>query len=182
MSDWRPTFEPWLDEEIIGAAQAVDPRAIATVLSCPQARVRRFDQFLGSTLEEAEGAAQEALIVLFRKIGTLRATAALASWIFQIARNECFRRSRRALHGPIPLPAIAPSAEDAAITQLELELLVDAIARLPSEQRTVVVCATSRGLSGPATAEALRLTRAEMNSRLHRDRQLVRSRLGGPRE
>jgi hypothetical protein len=33
------------------------------------------------------------LIILYRKIGTLRASAALASWMFRIVRNECLRAS-----------------------------------------------------------------------------------------
>jgi DNA-directed RNA polymerase specialized sigma24 family protein len=54
------------------------------------------------TPEDAEDAAQEALIVLYRKIGTLRAAAALTSWVFQIVRNECIRRSRLALRRVAP--------------------------------------------------------------------------------
>jgi len=142
--------------------------------------VRRFAHTLCSTPEDAEDAAQEALIVLFRRIGTLRATAALASWMFQIVRNECIRRSRLALHRPVSGAGTEPSAEDAALASLEVERLVDSIARLPSEQRSVVVLRDVQGLSGAATAEALGLTRAAMKSRLHRGRETVRSQLRGP--
>ncbi len=88
-------------ERVVSAAQQGDPRAIATLLSGSHAHVRRFARTLCSTPEDAEDAAQEALIVLYRKIGTLRATAALASWMFQIVRNECIRRSRLAFHKPV---------------------------------------------------------------------------------
>jgi RNA polymerase sigma factor (sigma-70 family) len=127
-----------------------------------------------------EEATQEALIVLFRKIGTLRATAALASWMFQIVRNECVRRSRIALHRQPSTTAVEPSAEDAALAHLEMEQVVDSIAKLPPDQRAVLVLRDVQGLSGSATARELGLSRAAMKSRLHRGREAVRSGLRTP--
>jgi RNA polymerase sigma factor (sigma-70 family) len=167
----------WPTEQVVSSAQQGDPVAIATLLSGSHAHVRRFAHTLCSTPEDAEDATQEALIVLYRKIGTLRATAALASWMFQIVRNECIRRSRLALRRPSPAAMVEPSAEDAALARLEMERIVDSIAALPSEQRAVLVLRDIQGLSGAATAQALGLSRAAMKSRLHRGRETVRSRL-----
>jgi RNA polymerase sigma factor (sigma-70 family) len=141
--------------------------------------VQRFARTLCSTPEDAEDAAQEALIVLYRKIGTLRVAAALASWMFQIVRNECIRRSRLALHRSVSDMA-EPSAEDAALARLEIERIVDCIAGLPSEQRAVLVLRDIQGLSGAASAQALGLSRAAMKSRLHRGRETLRSALRTP--
>ena len=170
----------WPSERVVSAAQQGDPRAIATLLSGSHAHVQRFARTLCSTLEDAEDAAQEALIVLYRKIGTLRAAAALASWVFQIVRNECIRRSRLALHRPISAAIAEPSAEDAALARLEVERIVDSIAGLPPEQRAVLVLRDVQGLSGAATAQALGLSRAAMKSRLHRGRATLRSQLTTP--
>ena len=144
------------------------------------AHVQRFAHTLCSTPEDAEDAAQEALIVLYRRIGTLRATAALASWIFQIVRHECIRRARVALRGPVSPAVTEPSAEDAALARLELERIVGSIAELPPDQRAVLVLRDIQGLSGAATAHALGLSRAAMKSRLHRGRETLRSQLGRP--
>jgi RNA polymerase sigma factor (sigma-70 family) len=130
--------------------------------------------------EDAEDAAQEALIVLYRRIGTLRATAALASWIFQIVRHECIRRSRLAFRGPVSPAVTESSAEDAALARLELERIVGSIAELPPDQRAALILRDIQGLSGAATARALGLSRAAMKSRLHRGRETLRSQLGGP--
>jgi RNA polymerase sigma factor (sigma-70 family) len=170
----------WPTEQVIGAAQQGDPRAIATLLDGSHTHVRRFARALCSTPEDAEDAAQEALIVLYRKIGTLRATAALGSWMFQIVRNECIRRSRVTFHRPFAAAMAEPSAEDAALARLELERIVDSIAGLPPEQRSVLVLRDIQGLSGAATAQALGLSRAAMKSRLHRGRETLRSRLTTP--
>jgi RNA polymerase sigma factor (sigma-70 family) len=157
-----------------------DSAAIATLISGSHAHVRRFARALCSTPEDAEDAAQEALIVLYRRIGTLRATAALGSWMFQIVRNECIRRSRIALRRPTPTARVEPSAEDTALARLEIERIVDSIAGLPPEQRAVLVLRDIQGLSGAATAQALGLSRAAMKSRLHRGRETIRSRLTEP--
>ena len=167
----------WPTEQVVCAAQEGDTRAIAALLSGSHGHVRRFARTLCSTPEDAEDAAQEALIVLYRKIGTLRATAALGSWMFQVVRNECIRRSRVTLRGRLATTMVEPSAEDAALARLEVKRIVDAIAGLPDEQRTVLVLRDIQGLSGAATAQALGLSRAAMKSRLHRGRASLRSRL-----
>jgi RNA polymerase sigma factor (sigma-70 family) len=176
------TASSWPAEQVVSAAQQGDPRAIATLVSGSHQHVQRFAHTLCSTPEDAEDATQEALIVLYRKIGTLRATAALASWMFQIVRNECIRRSRLVLHRPSSAATVAePSAEEAALARLEMERIVDSIAALPPEQRAVLVLRDIRGLSGAATARELGLSRAAMKSRLHRGREAVRSGLNEPK-
>jgi RNA polymerase sigma factor (sigma-70 family) len=176
----RTTVESWPTERVVSAAQQGDPQAIASLVHGSHIHVQRFARTLCSTPEDAEDAAQEALIVLYRRIGTLRATAALASWMFQIVRNECLRRARIALRAPASAGVVAPSAEDTALARLELGRIVDSIAELPPDQRAVLVLRDIRGLSGAATAQALGLSRAAMKSRLHRGREALRSQLSPP--
>ena len=171
----------WPSEQVINAAQQGDTRAIATLLDGSHPHVHRFARTLCSTPEDAEDAAQEALIVLYRKIGTLRAAAALASWMFQIVRHECIRRSRLAFR-PTSIDAPESSVEDATLARLEVERIVACVAALAPEQRAVLVLRDIQGLSGKATAETLGLSRAAMKSRLHRARETVRSQLGSPHE
>jgi RNA polymerase sigma factor (sigma-70 family) len=167
----------WPAERVVRAAQQGDSRAIETLVSGSHQHVRRFAATLCATPEDAEEATQEALIVLFRKIGTLRAAAALGSWMFQIVRNECIRRARLTFYRPTPNATAEPSAEDTALARLEMERIVGSIADLPPEQRAVLVLRDIQGLSGAATARALGLSRAAMKSRLHRGREAVRSQL-----
>jgi RNA polymerase sigma factor (sigma-70 family) len=170
----------WPSEQVVSAAQQGDARAIATLIDGSHAHVQRFARTLCSTPEDAEEAAQEALIVLYRRIGTLRATAALGSWMFQIVRNECIRRSRLTFSRPVSGEGVEASAEDVALARLEVQRIVDAIAGLPAEQRAVVVLRDIQGLSGKATAQTLGLSRAAMKSRLHRGRETLRIGLRGP--
>jgi RNA polymerase sigma factor (sigma-70 family) len=182
----HPAADPWPTEQIVSAAQEGDSRALTTLVCGSHAHVQRFAHTLCATPEDAEDAAQEALIVLYRRIGTLRATAALGSWMFQIVRNECIRRSRLTLRRSASTATTdasattEPSAEDTALARLEVQRIVDCIAELPPEQRAVLVLRDIQGLSGGATAQALGLRRSAMKSRLHRARQTLRAQLGAP--
>ena len=158
MSEKRPAG--WPADQVVSAAQHGDPVAIATLVSGSNAHVRRFAHTLCATPEDAEDATQEALIILYRKIGTLRATAALASWMFQIVRNECIRRSRLALRSPVPTGLVGPSAEDEALARLERERFVDSIAGLPPSSAPSSSCVTSR-----ASPVRRRLSRSDSAAR-----------------
>jgi RNA polymerase sigma factor (sigma-70 family) len=174
------TRAAWPTEQVVSAAQRGDPIAIEMLVAGSHQHVRRFARTLCATPEDAEDATQEALIVLYRKVGTLRATAALASWMFQIVRNECIRRMRLSLPSQASANTVGPSAEEQALIRLEIERIVDSIAGLPPEQRAVLVLRDVQGLSGAATAQALGLSRAAMKSHLHRGREAVRARLDVP--
>ena len=66
----------WPVGELVEAAKRGDVTSIEALVATSHPHVQRFAHSLCSTPEDAEEAAQEALIVLFRRIGTLRATAA----------------------------------------------------------------------------------------------------------
>ncbi|MDN3241990.1 RNA polymerase sigma factor [Glycomyces tritici] len=168
----------WPDEALIAAAQDGDGRAITALVSGSHPHVRRFAHSLCTTPQDAEDAAQEALIILYRKIGMLRATGALAAWMFRIVRNECVRRAKLAMRHREPLPdRTVPSAEDAALQLLEAGIVADAIAALPAEQRRVLIMRDVQGYSGRMTADALGISTAAMKSRLHRARAAVQEEL-----
>ncbi|GAA2095736.1 sigma-70 family RNA polymerase sigma factor [Streptomyces albiaxialis] len=166
---------------MIVAAQRGDAEAIAALVSGSHPNVRRFARSLCASPEDAEDAAQEALIILYRKIGMLRASGALASWMFRIVRNECLRRARALARGhprhpPVPDAAVE-SAEDEALRRLEVSRTAEAIAALPADQRQVLIMRDVQGLSGRMVADALGLSTAAMKSRLHRARRTVQQAL-----
>ncbi|MFH9570286.1 RNA polymerase sigma factor [Streptomyces sp. NPDC017454] len=163
----------WPGEQLVVAAQRGDVDAIAALVSGSHPNVRRFARSLCATPEDAEDAAQEALIILYRRIGMLRASGALASWMFRIVRNECLRRARTMrAHAPVPDAAVR-SAEEVVLQRIEAGRLAAVIAALPAEQRRVLIMRDVQGHSGRVVAEALGLSTAAMKSRLHRARTAV---------
>lgn len=190
MADSTWPGSTWPGEQLIAAAQRGDVDSLTALVSGSHPNVRRFARSLCATPQDAEDAAQEALIILYRKIGTLRASGALASWMFRIVRNECLRRARRMTRADAPLPDTAapspassavPSAEDEVMQRLEASAIATAIAALPEDQRRVLIMRDIQGYSGRMVADALGLSTAAMKSRLHRARTTVQQtlRLGG---
>ncbi|GGT62552.1 RNA polymerase sigma factor [Streptomyces purpureus] len=184
----NPRF-PWPDERLIKAAQDGDVTSLTTVVMESQPHVRKFALSLCASPQDAEDAAQEALITLYRKIGTLRATGALASWMFRIVRNECLRQVRLLLSRGNEAPAepeagagefAQPSAEDAVLHRLEAERIAAAVGALPLDQRQVLIMRDVQGLPGRTVADALGLSNAAMKSRLHRARAALRDSLTAP--
>ncbi|MFD0364454.1 RNA polymerase sigma factor [Nocardia sp. GCM10030253] len=171
----------WPDEHLVTAAQSGDTESIAALVSGAHPHVRRFAYSLCATPEDAEDAAQEALIILYRKIGTLRASGALASWMFRIVRNECLRQLRLMARRSEPVfDEGTVSAEDAAMHRLEAERVAAAIAALPGDQRRVLIMRDVQGYSGRMVADLLGLSTAAMKSRLHRARSAVHDTLQDP--
>ncbi|MEU8133444.1 RNA polymerase sigma factor [Streptodolium elevatio] len=172
----------WPDERLIKAAQDGDITSLTAVVMESQPHVRRFAMSLCASPQDAEDAAQEALIILYRKIGTLRASGALASWMFRIVRNECLRHVRTLVSRSDQAPAetdtyAEPSAEDAVLRSLEAELIAAAVSALPRDQRQVLIMRDVQGLPGRTVARSLGLSNAAMKSRLHRARVALRQAL-----
>ncbi|MFJ3793321.1 RNA polymerase sigma factor [Kitasatospora sp. NPDC090091] len=183
----------WPGATLVDAAQRGDTEALTALVHGSHPHVQRFAHSLCATPQDAEDAAQEALIILYRKIGMLRASGALASWMFRIVRNECLRRTRGLLHRPPAATdpdqvdasgrfdgrpgATTRSAEEDVLLRLEAERVAAAVAALPADQRQVLVMRDIQGLPGRTVADRLGLSTAAMKSRLHRARSTVREAL-----
>ncbi|WP_228000717.1 RNA polymerase sigma factor [Nocardia australiensis] len=180
MADFTRT--PWPEEQLVAAARDGDQVSIAALVSGSYPHVQRFALSLCANSQDAEDAAQEAIIVLFRKIGTLRAAGALASWMFRIVRNECMRRLRSPVRRETAVETLTASAEDDVLARWEIERVTTAIAALPDDQRQVLIMRDVQGLPGSTVARALGLSTAAMKSRLHRARTTLRTQLEVPNE
>ncbi|MER6943044.1 RNA polymerase sigma factor [Nonomuraea sp. NPDC000554] len=173
----------WASRQLIEAAQAGDPESLTAVIYGAHSHVRRFAERLCTSPQDAEDAAQEALIILYRKIGSLRATGALASWMFRIVRNECLRRARLLFDRyDDDGGGLVTSAEDEAIRHLEAAFVAQAIEKLPDVQRRVLIMRDVLGYPGRSVAQTLGLSNAAMKSQLHRARNAVRLSLRGPQD
>jgi RNA polymerase sigma-70 factor (ECF subfamily) len=130
--------------------------------------------------EDAEEAAQEALLRAWRLRHRCRHPESNAAWVAQIARNEALRlRARRRLQaGPTSLPGGEPiQPEQAAAGESELLDRLswqDALAHLPPEDRALVVLCYAGDITQASLANALGMPEVTVRVRLHR----IRNRLG----
>lgn len=166
-----------LPHDLVERARAGDPRALETMLALCRTDITRYAR-RHCEAEDVEEAVQDALWILYRRLGGLRSAAALAGWLFQIIRRTCLalvRRRRR--HLPIE-DAPAAALHDSGASDLELRLAITGIiAGLPQSYREVLLLKDVQGLSADEAASTLGISPEATRSRLHRARALVRAAL-----
>jgi RNA polymerase sigma factor (sigma-70 family) len=160
---------------LIEAAQRGEAGAIEALLAASKPDLQRFARRLCAGPEDAEDAVQNALWILHRKVGMLRAVPAFAGWLFRVVARECRRLMRKAGI------ALDPSELDAiAAPRIPNELqrdLASAIEALPDDYRRVLILRDIEEMTAPEAAEALNLSLEAVKSRLRRAREQVRERL-----
>ena len=135
--------------------------------------------------EDAEDVLVEALLKAYRNLDQLREAAAFRSWLAQIGRRVCWQlKQREALLPIVQLSAMeaegleVQSGDDAPDVQASLQemkqLLLSAVAALPTPERAVYELRDLEELGGDETAARLGISLAAVKSRLHRAREKVR--------
>lgn len=159
--------------ELIASAQGGDAAALVSLLAAAQPDIRRYARVTCSAAD-IDDAVQDALCVLHRHVGGLRATRAFWGWMFQVVKRECIRLARRALNG-VPIETVENNARFATRPEHELRLdLANAIEALPAHYREVLVLRDIEELTIDEIAGRLASTRETVKARLHRARALVR--------
>lgn len=159
----------------IEAARSGDRDALLALLSAVQPDLRRYARTACRTSSDIDDAVQEALWLLYRRIGTLRAVTAFSAWLFAIVRRECLRLARRAMGAAAPLDE--QTQTDAVLAMPDAALrseLVSAIQSLPAHYRDVVILRDIEELTIDEIAARLSTTRETAKARLHRARTLLR--------
>jgi RNA polymerase sigma-70 factor (ECF subfamily) len=163
-------------EAIFAAACRGDRQAVVRLLEIAQPHIKRYAQAACRTSADAEDAAQEALWLLSRRIGTVRSLAAISSWLFTVVRRECLRLARRA--GLFPLASPEESELEAAfVLRPDAELRLDmaaAFESLPAHYRDVALMRDIKEMTIDEIAAALGTTRQAVKARLHRARLMMR--------
>ena len=121
----------------------------------------------------AQDAAQEACVIVYRKVQRLRKAGAFDAWLYRIVMREAARARRRFQIGnPLSLASEASSSDASFIDVWR------ALADLPPELRDVVVLFYFDDLKSEAIATALGVPHATVRTRLMRARERLRILLG----
>lgn len=161
------------DPSLIEAARQGDEAALLLLLEDCQPDLRRIARGECASTADAEDAVQESLWLVYRRIGALRTVSSFGAWMFAIVQREC-RRLMRRMRGHVDLPAADhPIFAYYAHPDLRCDLAA-AIQSLPDKYREAIVLRDFEEYTITEMAEALRLTRAAVKSRIHRGRDLVR--------
>lgn len=164
--------------ELVAPARDGDEAAIRSLLAASQPDIRRLARRT-CAVDDVDDAVQQALMILYRRVGALKALASFSSWLFAIVRHECLRLRRRSA----PREWGDADGVDALIDRSgDLDLrhdLTRAIQSLPPHYRDVILLRDVEELTVGEIAEALALSRESVKARLHRARRLVREYIMG---
>ena len=170
------------DAELIERTLDGDRQAAADLVERHAAGVYAACLGLLADPDQAQDAAQEALLKGISRLATLQNPTAFRSWIISIARNLCrdswkqSRRQQELLDQQVNL-AMVPgmgtglsAAEDAPGTDIRSSL-----ARLPEKYRIPLLLYYFDGLSTALVAEALDISQTGAATRLCRARRALRA-------
>ncbi len=161
------------DPNLVEAARQGDIFAVERLLVACRPDLLRIAHTQCAAGVDADDAVQESLLLIYRRIGALRAVAAFPAWMFSIVRREC-HRLWRAMRGEAGIPA-SDHPVFAYTERPELRSdLAAAIQSLPDKYREAIILRDCEELSISEIADRLLLTREAVKSRIHRGRQMVR--------
>ena len=164
-----------VDGVMFAAAQAGDPAALERVLRELQPDIRRYARRQCHRTSSIEDVVQEALIVLYRRVGSVRDPLAVAGWVFRVVTRLCMLPVLGLIRGAEALSERHEAAHFAQMPQDDLRIdLVRALESLPAIYREVILLRDMEQLTIGEVADRLAITREACKSRIHRGRALLR--------
>lgn len=147
--------------ELVEAARDGGPAQIERLVEAIWPDAYRLARAILGEQQGAEDAAQEACIILYRTIASLRSAAAFRAWFYRIVvreASELKRRRARAEHATEPAPNIADQTASMDVWR--------ALLALPQNLRDVIVLRYFEDLSSREIASVLRIPAGTVRFRL----------------
>jgi RNA polymerase sigma factor (sigma-70 family) len=161
------------DPSLIEAARGGDADALVALIAKAQPDIRRYAA-RNCRAADIDDAVQETLLLLYRRVGTLRAVTSFSAWLFAVARRACLRLLRRSV-GLSDAPEGDAEARLAHRAPEDIRIdLSRAIQSLPAHYREVILLRDIEELSIDEIAGVLALTRESVKARIHRARLMIR--------
>lgn len=184
--------------DLVRQAASGDRDAMEHLLMRAQEVAYRFSLLVCGHPEDAEDVMQDALLKTYRYVSQIAEPEAFRTWLYTTVRNACLMKRRRhagePLHmmsieqdarsdeggGPVEIADTSRSADQRLIDSWVGRRLRRALESLPPAYRAIVVMREIEGLSTREVATITRLSEANVKTRLHRARVMLRERLEGP--
>ena len=175
------------DEDLVARARRRDRTAFQALVERYQQRVYAVAYGLLGNRENALDAVQETFIKAYKSLAGFKGKSSFYTWLYRIAVNASIDLGRKESQrdelefrdeleqdedkGGYP---VAPGSDDPAKELMKKELgdmIENAIAQLPPDQRSAIVLREIEGLSYKEMAEVMQCSEGTVMSRLHYGRK-----------
>jgi RNA polymerase sigma-70 factor (ECF subfamily) len=154
-----------------------DEPAFALLVRRYEARFYRVAHRMLGDDGDAEDAVQLAFLRVFLKAGEYREAFAGSTWLYRVLTNVCIDAWRKRRHERRAAESVAPPREARhASDRLDLEV---ALARLPTEARTILLLRYAEDLPYGEIARVRGVTINTVKTQLRRAKQSMRRHLRG---
>jgi RNA polymerase sigma-70 factor (ECF subfamily) len=166
---------PGDEADLVRSAQAGDRPAFATLVDRYWDRLYRWLCRLTRDPAAAEDITQETFLKAFAAVNSFRPGSNFRAWLFRIAHNNFVNQRRAVRHNRHPLvPEVAedprgPVAE--TLSHEAVRLVLEAVAKLPSDFRGALTLRVEEGLSFRDIAEVMGITEETARWRVFKARQ-----------
>jgi RNA polymerase sigma-70 factor (ECF subfamily) len=165
---------------LIGRANEGDQAAFGTLVERYQNAVYNLAYRMLGSPEEAEDAAQEIFVRIYRQLARYDPERKFSTWVLTIATNYCIDQLRRRRMQLVPLENIIPWArareagpEGEALSRESRDEVQRLLRELPEKYRAVLVLRYWQDLSCAEIADILKLPEGTVKTQLHRARKAL---------
>jgi RNA polymerase sigma-70 factor, ECF subfamily len=181
---------------LVREAATGDRGAMERLLMRAQEAAYRFSLLVCGHPEDAEDVMQDALLKTYQRVKGISDPNAFRTWLYTTVKNACLMKRRRHVGEPATFLSIEQSGGDGdrATTGIDVvdeappvdQRLIDswmdarlrsALAGLPPDYRMVLIMREIEGLSTKEVAAIAGISDANVKTRLHRARLMLRKRL-----
>jgi RNA polymerase sigma-70 factor (ECF subfamily) len=174
------------DQALIDRYLAGDSDAFAMLVRRHEGRVYGLCLRVLGNPDDAADAAQDALVMVARKLGSFRGDARFSTWLHRVAMNVCYDHLRAAKRRPVvrrlvddgPTPDLGPPVADHADEIAGTRDVAMALAQVPEDFRVALVLADVQDLPYEEIAKILDVPVGTVKSRVHRGRLALARALG----
>lgn len=180
------------DSELLRKCWEGDPTAFRDLVHRYEGMVYSLARRTLRSDEEADDAAQEVFLNVFRSIPFFRGDCTVKTWVYRIAVNECIARSKRRKRrestvrpffdgeeDDIGSPSHGLTASEALERDEEARRVRAAVAKLPEKYRVAMILRYFDGLSYDEVSDALDVPLNTLKVWLYRAKGLLREELQG---
>lgn len=176
------------EQKLILRASGGDASAFNTLMEAHERRMYAVALRMCNNREDAQDCLQEAMLRIYKSIGSFKGQSSFSTWAYRITMNTCLDELRKkknkqntSLDSLLDVgwsPTDGRNAPEETAIQSEVRAtLHHAIQELPEDMRSAIVLRDIQGLAYDEIAQALDVNVGTVKSRISRGREKLRAKL-----